>query len=192
MIDSERQLSGKVVDEEVRSVLERSENMTTEHLLLLDAVMTLPETTVEKELQRRIVAINAVTAYCGVEEGRCYRDPRPGRPARGGESAIADVEKLAPSEPDIMLSQAILSVRTDERPKICFLCLGNSNLSMDQRVKEYATAGSLSRHFRDRHVKLLKMGQQIDCQICDVKGMHRPHLQHHAEICHGTVDRLCA
>jgi hypothetical protein len=45
-----------------------------------------------------------------------------------------------------------------------------------ERVKEYATAGSLSRHFRDRHVKLLSMGQQIDCNICDVKGMHRMRL----------------
>jgi hypothetical protein len=50
VIDSERQLLGKVVDEEVRSELERSENMTIEHLLLIDAVMTLPEATLEKEL----------------------------------------------------------------------------------------------------------------------------------------------
>jgi hypothetical protein len=49
VIDSERQLSGKVVDEEVRSVLEWSENMTIEHLLLIEVVMTLPKTIPEKE-----------------------------------------------------------------------------------------------------------------------------------------------
>ncbi len=63
MIDSERQLSGKVVDEEMQSVLERSDYMTPEYLLLIDAVLTLPETSLEKEDQRRITAINAVTAY---------------------------------------------------------------------------------------------------------------------------------
>jgi hypothetical protein len=30
--------------------------------------MTLPETSLDKEVGRRIVAINAVTAYCRVEE----------------------------------------------------------------------------------------------------------------------------
>jgi hypothetical protein len=50
VIDSERQLLGQVVDKEVRSVLERSENITPEYLLLIDTVMTLPKTTPEKEL----------------------------------------------------------------------------------------------------------------------------------------------
>jgi hypothetical protein len=77
VIDSERQLSGKVVDEDTRGALERLEQMTPEQLLLIDAILTLPETTFEKECQRRIAAINAVTAYCGVEEGQPYcRGPR--------------------------------------------------------------------------------------------------------------------
>jgi hypothetical protein len=49
VIDSERQLSGEVVDEEVRSALERSDYMTSERLILIDAILTLPETSVEKE-----------------------------------------------------------------------------------------------------------------------------------------------
>ena len=69
VIDSERQLSGKVVDEDTRGALERSDQMTPEQLLLIDVILTLPEATLEKECQRRIAAINAVTAYCGVEEG---------------------------------------------------------------------------------------------------------------------------
>jgi|SRR5436190_898026 len=72
-------LSGKVVDEEVRSALERSDYMTTEQLLLVDAVLTLPKKSLEKEYQRRIVAINAVMAYCGVEEGTSCRRSRPSR-----------------------------------------------------------------------------------------------------------------
>jgi hypothetical protein len=53
VIDSERQLSGKVVDEDVRSALERSDYMSPEQLLLIDAILTLPETSLEKECQRR-------------------------------------------------------------------------------------------------------------------------------------------
>jgi hypothetical protein len=85
VIDSERQLSGKVVDEDLRSALERSENMTPEHLLI-DTIMTLPETSLNKEIERRITAINAVTAYCSVKEGTSYdsyRSRRCGRPVGG-------------------------------------------------------------------------------------------------------------
>jgi len=50
VIDSERQLSGKVVDEDTREALERSDQMTPEQLLLIDAILTLPKTSLEKEL----------------------------------------------------------------------------------------------------------------------------------------------
>jgi hypothetical protein len=43
--------------------------MTLEQLRLINAILTLPKITFEKECQRRIVVINAITVYCGVEEG---------------------------------------------------------------------------------------------------------------------------
>jgi hypothetical protein len=103
--------------------------MTAEHLLLIDAIMTLLETTPEKELQRRIRGINAVTAYCGVEEGRSYRRGGCGRTVGGDVPAIAKAGKQARAEPDIVLRQAdllkeaISSVMIEERPDRCFLCL---------------------------------------------------------------------
>jgi hypothetical protein len=77
VIDSERQLSGKVVNKETRGALERSDQITPEQLLLINVILTLPKTTFKKECQRRITAINAVIAYYSVEEGQpCYRGPR--------------------------------------------------------------------------------------------------------------------
>lgn len=186
--DSARQLSGKILDEEVLDVLKRSENMTAEHLYLIDAIMTLPETSFEKELQRRIVGINAVTAYCGVEEGRSYHITER---SRSTESVVlTSVNAQVQSASNTALGQAIASVKTDKRPKVCFLCLGNPRLSMDERVKEYATVGSLSRHFLRHHVNRLEAGKQIDCQICDVRMIHRISLLNHAETIHGTVTRI--
>jgi len=78
--------------------------MTPEQLLLIDAILTFPETTLEKECQRRIAAINAVTVYCGVEEGTPYRRGPRGRPAKGDAPTAAKVAKLAPSASDIALS----------------------------------------------------------------------------------------
>jgi hypothetical protein len=190
VIDSERQLSGKVVDEEVRGALERSDNMTPEHLRLIDAIMTLPETTLDMEMQRRITAINAVIAYCGVEEGRSYSSRRGGRPVRGVVSS-PEAKMPVQSNSDTELELAKLSVQTEDRPQICFLCVGNPALPKRDRMKKYATVGSLSRHFR-RHVTKLKADRQIDCRVCNVKGMHRMHLQSHAERYHGTVTRVRA
>jgi hypothetical protein len=183
VIDSERQLSGKVVDEDTRGALERSDQMTPEQLLLIDTILTLPETTFEKECQRRIAAINALTAYCGVEEGQpCCRGPR-GRTVKG------NVPPAIQAAPDTALSRAILSIKTDKRPTICFLCLGNPALPIRERVVSYATPGSLSRHFLRKHVRKLEEWEQIDCRICDVRLEHRQHLQNHAERFHGIVSR---
>jgi hypothetical protein len=191
VIDSERQLSGKVVDEEVRSALERSHYMTPEQLILIDAILTLPETSLEKEYQRRIAAINAVVMYCGVEEGTSYRRGRQGRPVEDDVSMVVKVEEPVQCRSDITLSQAILSIRTDKRLTICFLCFGNPKLPIHERVFSFSSPGCLSKHFRDKHVKKLKSGETIDCRICGVNLVHRMHLQNHAEKFHGTVSRVC-
>jgi hypothetical protein len=49
VIDSERQLSGKMVDKDVRNVLERSDYMTLKHLFLINAILTLSKTSLKKE-----------------------------------------------------------------------------------------------------------------------------------------------
>ena len=120
VIDSERQLSGKVVDEETRDALERSDQLTPEHLLLIDAILTLPETSLENETRRRITAINAITAYCSVEEGPTPRRNQRGRPLKEDSPPV-----LKAAEPDA-LSQAIRSIKGKKRPTKCFICLGKA------------------------------------------------------------------
>lgn len=163
--------------------------MTPKHLLLIDAILTLPKTSLDREMQRRVTAINAVTAYCGVKERISYCGRRPSRPAGGGVPMAVKTEKPVQSDSDTVLSQAIMSVRTDKTPQICFLCVGNPGMPISKRIKRYATVGSLSGHFQ-RHVTKLQTGKQIDCQICNVRGMHRMHIQSHAERYHGTVTRV--
>ena len=189
VIDSERQLSGKVVDEDTRSALEGSDQITPEQLLLIDAILTLPETSTEKELQRRIAAIHAITVYCGVEEERSHLHVRRGRPAGGGVPTFIKAEEQARSERDVVLSKVILSVMSDRRLTKCFLYLGNQQLAIREKIRDYATPGSLSRHFHNRHVKKILAEQQMDCGVCDIRLLHRMHLLDHAERYHGTVSR---
>ncbi|KAF4634344.1 hypothetical protein G7Y89_g3764 [Cudoniella acicularis] len=132
VIDSERQLSGKVVDEDMRGVLERSDQITPEQPLLIDAILTLPKTSLEKEL-----------------------------PVGGGVHTIVKAKEQARSELNVALSHVISSVMPDKRPTKCFLCLRNPQLSIRERIRDYATPGSLSRHFHSRHVKKLLAKQVV-------------------------------
>lgn len=76
VIDSERQLAGKVVDEEVMGALERTGYMTPQHMILIDTVLTMPGSTVKKEYQHQIATINAVITFYDVEEGSPTRRPK--------------------------------------------------------------------------------------------------------------------
>lgn len=186
VIDSERQLSGKVVHEETREALQRSDQMTPEQLLLIDSILTLPETSLEKEHQRRITAIKAVTAYCGVEEGTPCRRVQIGQFAN---DMTVKPEKVIALASDSILNRAVLSIKTDKRPTMCFLYVGNPNLTMRERVVSYTNPGSLSRHFLRKHVKKLEKGNHVECRICNISLKDRIALLIHAEKSHGTISR---
>jgi hypothetical protein len=171
-----------VVDEDTRGALERSEQITPEYLLLIDAILILPETSLENENRRRIAVINTITAYCGVEEGPLSRRIQRGRPLKDESSPAIKAE-----EQDVTLSQAIRSIKTEKRPTKCFVYLGNLSLTLRERVVSYVTPGSLSRHFFKKHVKKLEDGAYIDCRICDIRIEHRINLLIHTERFHGTV-----
>jgi hypothetical protein len=183
VINSERQLSRKVVDEDTRDVLERSDQLTPEHLLLIDAILTLPKTSLENENRRRIAAVNAITAYYDVEEGPPSRRIQRGRPVKDNSPLI-----LKTKEPNA-LSKAIRSIKREKRPTKCFVCLRNPSLTLRERVASYATSGSLSRHFLRKHVSKLQGGVHLDCRICNVRLEDRVQLLVHAERFHGTVSR---
>lgn len=68
VIDVERQLAGRLVDKEVEA-LQRTGYMTPQHMTLIDTVLTMPGATVEQEYKCQISAINAVIAFCDVQEG---------------------------------------------------------------------------------------------------------------------------
>ena len=162
VIDSERQLSGKMVDEEVKVALESTGYMTPQHMTLIDTVLTMPGATTEKEYERRIAAINAVMAVCDAEEGA------PSLPRTTQKRSVEAID-MSPADPvpkrqrptnsdakDNALSQAIASVcvkSPKEEPTICFICLGNQMLPESERLRKFKNSGSFSRHFVNKHIK---------------------------------------
>jgi hypothetical protein len=87
------------------------------------------------------MAINAITVYCGVEEGRsCSRQT--GLSEEVTSSVSTKTEDPVQSDSGNALRRVIVSVQTDNRPLICFLCVGNPDLPMCDRVKKYACDGN--------------------------------------------------
>jgi Protein of unknown function (DUF3435) len=194
VIDLELQLAGKLVDTKVMEALEHKGFMPPEHLMVIDTMLTMPGATLEAEYQRRINAINAVTVFCGVEEGR--PTPRPAQSRR--RPATDDVNSCSPAKRqrhsvDDEINQAIESVRIkseEERPLICFLCVGDPKLPWTKRTKKYATSGSLTRHFWQKHVNPPWSAKGVvECNVCGMELIHKSHLLNHAERLHGTVSR---
>lgn len=68
--DLERQLAEKLVDTKVMGALEQTGFMPPQQMLMIDTIFSLPGTTPGVEYERRIQAISAATASCGVHEGR--------------------------------------------------------------------------------------------------------------------------
>ncbi|KAJ5343508.1 uncharacterized protein N7506_003332 [Penicillium brevicompactum] len=198
VVDSERQLSGKIVDEEVLVALERTGYMTPQHMTLIDTVLTMPGTTIEKEYERRVAAINAVIAVCDAEEGA----PSRSRVARKRSADAGNMLPTAPlpkrqnstpsGESDDAFSKAIASVcvkSPEERPTICFICIGTPGLPQSERLRMYKNSGSLSRHFVSKHVKPFSNDMRCECSICGEKLESKSMLLNHAERVHGTVSR---
>lgn len=199
VIDSERQLSGKMVDEDVKIALENTGYMTPQHMMLIDTVLTMPGKTIEKEYERRIAAINAVIAVCDAEESA------PSRPLMTQKRSAQSVDMLptahvhkrqkpatADKENDAF-SQALASVcvkSPEERPTICFICLGNSMQPQSERLRKFKNSGSLSRHFVNKHIKPYSNDMHRECTICGEQLESKSALLNHAQRKHGIVSCL--
>jgi hypothetical protein len=151
---------------------------------LIETVMTMPGTTVEEEFRQRNAAIDAIATYCYFQEGRAVAMPRerPPTQAKGvcPQLVAADTEKQA-------LSAAMLLVFTEERPTICFICLGEASLPFEKCVYSFTSPGDLTKHFKQKHLSNIRRGDWIGCKVCWMSLKHKMHLQNHAARIYRTV-----
>lgn len=183
----ELQLSGLKFIGDVKTTLDLSDEMPPAQRHLVETVMTLPGTTLEEEFRRRDAAIDAVAAYCRFEEGGSPRGRKPAKKASPVPSPDADPEVMAARAEEQALSAAMLSVFTEKRPLICFVCLGQKSLPFEKRVYAFASLGDLTKHFKRKHLSQIKEGQKLQCTICLMELKHKMHFQNHALKIHGTV-----
>jgi len=179
--DIQQQLSGARLENKVKAELEHCLERTPEHIQLIESLLTLPGSTLEEEYRRRSTAINAIAAYCKVEEGVTRRVQRGASVAKPTQSALTANPLHA------ALEAAKVSVYKEKRPTICFMCLGNEKSPIEKRIYSFHTLGDLSKHFKQRHLAKIKGGEGVGCNLCHVRLDNKMHLQRHAYDIHGTV-----
>ncbi|KAF5136443.1 hypothetical protein E5D57_000205 [Metarhizium anisopliae] len=186
--DVERQLQGigfaePLVDHAVRP-------QRPAQKLLVEARTAPVDDTLDGQYRRRDSAIEAIVAYCNVEEGPTAR-----RTNIPSTTAVSRESHHRPLE-DNSLFLTTLSVfidKPEQRPRKCFLCIGAALLlapndpRVEDKIREFYTPGDLSKHFRRRHLSQLRDDEQSVCQVCDMTLSHKMNLQRHAISVHGTV-----
>jgi hypothetical protein len=181
--DVEQQLAGIDTKDDLEVV---HDTLLPAQKELVDAILAHPGLTLEAEICWRNRAIQAVTEYCGVEEGAMYASqPKRSRGHITPPSKSEDASQLNPDKE--ALEAAKVSVYKETRPRICFVCLGNENLPTKLRTCSFHTSGDLSKHFKRKHLANTGKGHSLRCNLCQVDLDNKMHWQQHAFDIHGTV-----
>ncbi|ODM16216.1 hypothetical protein SI65_08215 [Aspergillus cristatus] len=196
VIDLECQLAGKLVDTKVMGALEHKSFMPLQHLMVIDATLSMPGATLEAEYQHQINMINVMTVLCPIEEGQPMPQPSQSccRPVPDNDEPCPPAKRqqhFSEDETEITLCQVTESIwikSPEEQPKLCFLCLGNANLPLKNWIVEHTTPGSLTRHFLQKHVNPPWPTKGVECNVYGMELLKQKfHLSNHAERCHRAV-----
>lgn len=144
----------------------------------LDALLTFVTSDPVEEGIRRAEAIAAVAA---LSQRREPVTPKVCRPR--------NVTTVAARSEDESKEVTSTSFPLECRPTQCIFCLGATKCSMERRVKEFHSRGTLKRHFQNRHLRYLPDDKPVDCPHprCKVTLNNKMHLQNHAEMVHKTT-----
>ncbi|KAF2174839.1 hypothetical protein K469DRAFT_612988, partial [Zopfia rhizophila CBS 207.26] len=85
------------------------------------------------------------------------------------------------------LEEAIVSVYREKRPTRCWQCVGKKNLPIEQRTRKFCSPGDLTKHFKRKHLRHIREGDSLVCELCKVSFINKMHLQRHGKEVHGPV-----
>ncbi|KAL1967418.1 hypothetical protein VTN77DRAFT_3203 [Rasamsonia byssochlamydoides] len=198
MLEVQRQLSGVKLSETVNHSLEQSEEVPLPQRRLIEALLTLPRPTLEEEMLRRTKAIDAITAYCLLDEGDTCRIAHEKRRRDSGPIDAEETEdspkpkresgsKPTLSQRELKLQAAVLSVSEEKRPLYCLICVGKSNLDLEKRTQTFKTHGDVTKHIKRKHLRYIADGDPVGCELCRLSLLHKMDFQRHAIDAHSTV-----
>lgn len=139
--------------------------------------------------QRRDRSIEAVAAYCLVEEGSAVN---PTGTSPSTRRPTCTPHRPAESPLDVA-TRAIFIKEKSERPRICYICVGKAlslppeDPQIDSLVHEFYTSGDLAKHFKRKHLSNIKEGDRLECGVCQMRLQPKMNVRSHAHRIRGTV-----
>ncbi|RYC64933.1 hypothetical protein CHU98_g1262 [Xylaria longipes] len=144
---------------------------TAAHQRLIESLETPLIINLEAQRQRRAAAIQAVKAYCHINEPRISKlvsaKPLPPPP-----------ELLNPSMPRQQqldkLRKSVIVSEVGQKLKRCFLCVSKAlelepdDSNIDRYCREFCRPRDAARHFRSAHLANLDKDAALYCWICSV------------------------
>lgn len=186
--DIERQLRGDGFAEDAAADARCSPQRPSQRLLV-EAFTAPVDNTLEGQYRRRDRAIDAIAAYCPVEEGCAVL---PTQTIASTKRAVTTHDRPADS-PLRIATRAVFIKDEKERPRICFVCVGKAlslppdDPEIENLIHEFYTSGDLTKHFKQKHLANIKEGDCLECKVCQMPLQHKMHVQSHAHRVHGTV-----
>jgi hypothetical protein len=186
--DIERQLRGDGFAEDTAADTRCSPERPSQRLLV-EALTAPVDTTLDGQYRRRDRAIDAVAAYCPVEEGCAVRLTET---TAGTKRPITTHDRPADS-PLRIAARSVFVKDEKERPRICFICVGRAlslppdDPEIENLIHEFYTSGDLTKHFKRKHLANIKEGDRLECKVCQMPLQHKMHVKSHAHRVHGTV-----
>lgn len=79
------------------------------------------------------------------------------------ESEATEIETKSASP----LENALQSVMENHRPLFCFICMGQPNLALKKRVKQFSSHGDVSKYIKRTHLQNLGPSTELGCNVCN-------------------------
>lgn len=189
-IDYQLQHGGLPLDQQILN----SHPMTPAQQRLTDALTApLAGIDITAQFQRRAEAIDAIMAYCAVEEplrSKVLDERVPPPPPELQRAESAGGQGLLVSDE---LKRSVMVQTPGERLRRCFICVSKAltlppnNPNIKALCRTYYNAGGVTRHFRSAHLSRLGEDERLVCPLCDpaVRLKNKERLQYHADTVHG-------
>ena len=179
-IDVQLQLNGAPIKTEDPDQGLVQDSLPPERVNAINSLFTFATSSQIEERKRRTMAINALTALCGVQEGsRC--PPK--------EHSIPETKQQLATPPNSLSSSpAPEFIPTECKPTQCIFCIGDETLPTEKRFKTFHAHGDLKKHFSRKHLRYHPPEAPIDCPHprCKLTLKNTMYLQNHAEEIHKT------
>lgn len=163
-------------------MIQAKEYAFMECIWVIQALFTFATSCLEEESRRRVEAINALTAFCRLQEARRPRRPKP---------SVSDIRLERDVQPLSVLDPPGLSDSIPIKCKAtqCIFCLGEERLLAVTRLKSFYSRGDLKKHFHRKHLRHHSNSKPIAYPHprCNVELSDKIHLQNHAALVHKTL-----